>query len=70
LYFLLRAGPINFPRLIKELKELRNDAIVSLIGNDTNNFNDRRELRESPGKLAETTVFGHPYFCSFRFLWS
>ena len=43
----MRARPMEFPRRLKQLKELDNDAMFSLISNDTNHLSDRRGVRES-----------------------
>jgi hypothetical protein len=42
----MRAGPMKFPRRLKEFKELDNDTMFSLIGNDTNHLSDGREVME------------------------
>jgi hypothetical protein len=41
----MRARSMEFPRRLKELKELDNDTMFSLIGNDTNHLSDRRGVR-------------------------
>ena len=42
----MRARSMEFPRRLKELKELGNDTMFGLIGNDTNHLSDGREVRE------------------------
>jgi hypothetical protein len=34
----MRAGPMEFPRCFKQLKELDDGGMFSLTGNDTNHF--------------------------------
>ena len=43
----MRARSMEFPGRLKELKELDNDTMFSLIGNDTNHLRDRRGVRGS-----------------------
>jgi len=42
----MRTWPMEFPRRLEELKELGNDTMFGLIGNDTNHLSDGREVRE------------------------
>ncbi len=47
----MRARSMEFPRRLKELKELDNDTTFSLIGNDTNHLSDRRGVK-GPARQA------------------
>ena len=49
----MRARSMEFPRRLKQLKELDNDTMFSLIGNDTNHLSDRRGVK-GPARQANS----------------
>ena len=59
----MRARPMEFPRRLKELKELDNDTMFSLIGNDTNHLSDGREVRE----ISQASQPKKPYSVTLTF---
>ena len=57
----MRARLVEFPRGLEQLKELDNDPMFSLIGNDTNHFRvksgNRTRLVGSPEALLDLLTF-------------